>query len=86
MQDHALSGLGTGTSIKSIGVNLVLWPLKAGLNSNGQQFYQYHTITSHLKSCNIIKTMTYDVGNPCPFLELAQKWLNKLYRSQTYPS
>jgi hypothetical protein len=35
---------------------------KESLNSDGQQFNQ--TVTSHLISLNIKKTMSYDAGNP----------------------
>ena len=59
MHDRALSGLGRGTSITSVSVNLVLWAPIGGLNSDGQQFYQYqHDLMweVHIKSWNIKKT------------------------------
>ena len=53
----------------------ILW--KESLKSDGKKIHQYQQNeelpTFHLKSVNIIKTTTYDVGNPGPGLGQAQK-------------
>ena len=53
--------------------------MKKIINSDGQQFHQYQQnkqselITSHLKSLNMKKTLTYGISNQHPFLGQAQQ-------------
>jgi hypothetical protein len=46
------------------------------------------SLTSHLNSLNITKTMTYDVGNPCSGFGQAQKcgWVKPVNGIPTLPS